>query len=82
MGARGYLLKGAGRDEVIRALPSVADGEAVFGPGIARRVLKYFSDLGELGKPQPLPALTVREREVLDMMAAGKRNADIAAALT
>jgi DNA-binding NarL/FixJ family response regulator len=37
-GARGYLLKGADRDEIVRALRAVADGEAIFGPGIARRV--------------------------------------------
>lgn len=80
-GARGYLLKGAGRDEVVRALACVADGEAIFGPGIARRVIAYFSELGDLGKLQPLPSLTPREREVLDMMAAGKRNADIATTL-
>lgn len=80
-GARGYLLKGAGRDEVVRALACVAGGEAIFGPGIARRVIAYFSELGDLGKLQPLPSLTPREREVLDMMAAGKRNADIAATL-
>ena len=80
-GARGYLLKGTGRDEVIRALAAISDGEAVFGPGIARRVLAYFSDLGDLGRLQPLPALTTREREVLDLMAAGKRNADIATEL-
>jgi DNA-binding NarL/FixJ family response regulator len=80
-GARGYLLKGAGRDEVVRALQSVADGEAVFGPAVARRLLGYFADMGALDKLSPLPALTAREREVLDLMAAGRRNADIAAEL-
>ncbi len=80
-GARGYLLKGASREEVLRALASVAAGEAVFGPGVARRVLGYFGELGELGRLEPLPSLTAREREVLALMAAGKRNAEIAAAL-
>lgn len=80
-GARGYLLKGAGRSEVVRALRSVVAGEAVFGPTVARRILGYFGDLGELGRLSPLPALTAREREILDLMASGRRNADIAAAL-
>lgn len=80
-GARGYLLKGSSRDEVLRALASVAAGEAVFGPGVARRVLRYFGDLGQLGRLEPLPSLTAREREILVLMAAGKRNAEIAAAL-
>jgi DNA-binding NarL/FixJ family response regulator len=80
-GARGYLLKGASRDEVVRALASVANGEAVFGPGIARRLLRYFAELGEGRSRAPLPALTGRERQILDLMASGKRNADIATAL-
>lgn len=80
-GARGYLLKGAGRDEIVRGLRAVADGEAIFGPGVARRLLAYFQDLGELGKLAPLPALTDRERDILDLMAAGKRNPEIAASL-
>ncbi len=80
-GARGYLLKGAGRSEVVRALRSVVAGEAVFGPTVARRILGYFGDLGELGRLSPLPALTAREREILDLMASGRRNADIATAL-
>lgn len=80
-GARGYLLKGAGRDEVVRALRSVAAGEAVFGPAVARRVLGYFAEVGEAGKLSPLPSLTARERQILDLMAAGRRNADIASTL-
>jgi DNA-binding NarL/FixJ family response regulator len=80
-GARGYLLKGADRDDIIRALRAVADGEAVFGPGIARRVLAYFQEVGQLGKLASLPSLTAREHDILDLVAAGKRNADIAASL-
>jgi DNA-binding NarL/FixJ family response regulator len=80
-GARGYLLKGAGREEIVRGLRSVAAGEAVFGPTVARRVLSYFADLDEAGKLSPLPTLTAREREILDLMAAGKPNTEIAAAL-
>ena len=80
-GARGYLLKGASREEILRAVASVAAGEAVFGPRVAGRVLGYFSELGELGKLAPLPSLTAREREVLGLMAEGRRNAEIAEAL-
>lgn len=68
-GARGYLLKGAEQDEIERAVRGVAAGEAVFGPGVAQRVL------AELTAPQrrsdPFPQLTPREREVLDLLAAG-----------
>jgi DNA-binding NarL/FixJ family response regulator len=42
-GARGYLLKGADKDELLLAIRAVARGEAVFGPGIARRMIQYFS---------------------------------------
>lgn len=75
-GARGYVLKGAQQDEIVRAIQSVAAGEAIFGPGIARRVL------GLVSAPQPadvpFEALTSREREVLDLIAAGVGNTEIA----
>jgi DNA-binding NarL/FixJ family response regulator len=74
-GARGYLLKGAQQDEIIRAIHAVAAGEAIFGPGIARRVLGLIS--GPAAHSVPFPALTTREREVLDLIAAGVRNAEI-----
>jgi DNA-binding NarL/FixJ family response regulator len=79
-GARGYVLKGAQQDEIIRAIRAVAAGEAIFGSGIARRVL------GLASAPEPLavpfPALTSREREVLSLIAAGVRNAEIAARMS
>lgn len=78
-GARGYVLKGAGDDEIVRAIRAVGNGEAIFGPAIARRVLGYFSG------PMPAPAfpeLTTREREVLDLVAEGRNNAEIARQLT
>ncbi|EFC79810.1 response regulator transcription factor [Parafrankia sp. EUN1f] len=80
-GARGYLLKGADQDELRRAINAVANGEAIFGPGIAARVL----DL--LGRPPTarvnvaFPELTAREREILDHLAAGRSNSTIARSL-
>ena len=82
-GARGYLLKGAAQDVIARAITSVAQGEAIFGPAVARRVAAYFS--GQAPQPQAppeaFPQLTAREREVLDLLAAGRTNAQIASAL-
>jgi len=75
-GARGYVLKGAQQDEIVRAIHAVAAGEAIFGPGIARRVLGLVS--APAARSVPFPDLTSREREVLDLIAAGVRNAEIA----
>jgi DNA-binding NarL/FixJ family response regulator len=75
-GARGYVLKGAQQEEIVRAIQAVAAGEAIFGPGIARRVLGLVS--APVVATVPFPALTSREREVLDLIAAGVRNAEIA----
>ncbi len=75
-GARGYVLKGAQQDEIVRAIHAVAAGEAIFGPGIARRVLGLVSAPPAVGAP--FPELTGREREVLDLIASGARNAEIA----
>lgn len=79
-GARGYLLKGAEQEDIDRALRSVVAGEAIFGPGIASRVLSFFSASKTLA-PAAFPELTPREREVLDRVAAGQRNSVIAQAL-
>lgn len=78
-GARGYVLKGAAPDNVIRAIAAVAAGEAIFGPGVARRALAYMS--GPRTEQAAFPELTPREREVLDLIAAGLGNATIAARL-
>lgn len=80
-GARGYLLKGSSPEDVVRAVRSVDRGEAVFGPGIAERVLGYFIDAHAHPRPPAFPELTDREREVLELIAAGARNPDIAQAL-
>ena len=73
-GARGYLVKGADRDELRRAVRAVADGEANFGADIAQRLLGAFA----AGRPTPLPELTDREREVLTLVTNGYTNAAIA----
>ncbi|MGY1750873.1 response regulator [Modestobacter sp. SYSU DS0511] len=79
-GARGYLLKGADQDEVVRAISTVAAGGAVFGAALARRIAEFFT-AGPTGPATAFPQLTAREREVLDLVAAGRSNAQIAAAL-
>ncbi|GAA1157966.1 response regulator transcription factor [Kribbella jejuensis] len=77
-GARGYLVKGAEQDEIARAIRAVAAGEAIFGPGVARRVLTFFASPPPA---DPFPELTAREREILDHLAAGLSNQAIAARL-
>jgi DNA-binding NarL/FixJ family response regulator len=78
-GARGYLLKGADRSEIARALEGVAHGEVVFSSGIASRVLAFFAaGPGGGASLDPFPGLTEREREILDLVARGLTNAEIA----
>jgi DNA-binding NarL/FixJ family response regulator len=78
-GARGYLVKGATKEEILRAVTAVAAGEAIFGPGVARRVLSYFNAPHQ--REDPFPQLTPREREVLDLLAGGLSNSAIATRL-
>ena len=75
-GARGYLLKGADQQEIERAIRAAAAGEAIFGPQIAQRVVAHFANGS--GSATAFPSLTEREREVLELIAAGKGNARIA----
>jgi DNA-binding NarL/FixJ family response regulator len=75
-GARGYLLKGADQEDIARAVAAVARGEAIFGPSVARRIMEFFA-APRLPVPT-FPALTAREHEVLDLIAAGRSNTDIA----
>ncbi|MGE5701612.1 MAG: response regulator [Clostridia bacterium] len=79
-GARGYLLKGAGQEETLRAIRAVGSGEAIFSPSVARRLMHYFSGL-QPAVAVPLPELTEREREILTMIAQGLGNAELAARL-
>ncbi|WP_432013779.1 response regulator [Streptomyces cucumeris] len=70
-GARGYLLKGAGRDEILRALHTVARGGAVFSPRMAERLGALLGASASASAKQAFPTLTAREREVLDLLARG-----------
>jgi DNA-binding NarL/FixJ family response regulator len=80
-GARGYLLKGADRAELVRAILSVAAGEAVYGPAVATRIVQFFTGAREEFAAQVFPELTDRERDVLSLLAQGSRNSEIATAL-
>lgn len=81
-GARGYLLKNTEPDELLRAIRTVATGGAIFSPGIAQKVLGYLT------APTPHPSsdifdeLAPREREILELIAKGKTNSEIASTLT
>ena len=80
-GARGYLVKGASQEEILGGITAVARGEAIFGPGVAQRVLAFFR-AGPSATEMAFPELTPREREILDLLAAGLPNSVIAQRLT
>jgi DNA-binding NarL/FixJ family response regulator len=77
-GARGFLLKGATHSEMARAIRAVGEGEAIFSPAIAARLMEYFASFRPAAMPQVFPELSDREREVLDLIAQGHKNPDIA----
>lgn len=77
-GARGYLLKGAGRDDVLRAINAVHQGDAIFGPSIAERMLAFWAGGSGTPAPQPFSELTDRERQILELIAQGLNNVEIA----
>jgi DNA-binding NarL/FixJ family response regulator len=79
-GARGYLVKGAEQEEIVRAITTVAAGGAVFGATLALRIAEFFAG-GPAGPAAAFPQLTSREREILELLAAGRSNQQIAAAL-
>jgi DNA-binding NarL/FixJ family response regulator len=76
-GAKGYLLKDSGGEGVVHAIRAVASGEAVFGPGVAERMIGFFSAPRAAPK-RAFPELTEREEEVLSLVAQGKSNREIA----
>ncbi|SHK68671.1 two component transcriptional regulator, LuxR family [Pseudonocardia thermophila] len=78
-GARGYLLKGAARAEILRAIRTVASGEAIFGAPVASRLPALLAPTEPT--PPPFPQLSARERDILSGLAAGLTNARIAARL-
>ena len=80
-GARGYLLKGALKAEILRAIRGVYQGEAIFGPTIAKRLMSYFATLKPAASApsiQPFPELTEREQEILALIAQHLANTEIA----
>jgi DNA-binding NarL/FixJ family response regulator len=81
-GARGYILKDAAQEDVLRAIRSVGRGEAIFSPSIATRVLDSFATLQGAVPRELFPMLTEREREILAALARGCSNAEIADQLT
>jgi DNA-binding NarL/FixJ family response regulator len=80
-GARGYVLKGARRVEIIRAVRVVADGEAIFGPAIATRLMGYFANVDREPPAATIPGLTQREHEILTLVAQHLTNPQIATRL-
>ncbi|WP_455606199.1 LuxR C-terminal-related transcriptional regulator, partial [Cellulosimicrobium funkei] len=75
-GARGFLVKSASPAEVERAVRAVADGAMILSPSVADRAMAYVVG-GRSAVRAPFPQLTDREREVLDLVAAGLDNASI-----
>jgi DNA-binding NarL/FixJ family response regulator len=76
-GAKGYLLKDSRGEGVLHAIRSVASGEAVFGPGVAERIIGFFSAPRPSVAQRAFPELTEREEEVLSLVAEGKSNQEI-----
>lgn len=81
-GARGYILKDAEKENILRAIQAVGSGEAIFSPTIAARLIDFFATQGSTLPKEIFPSLTEREREILQLIARGRSNADIARELS
>jgi DNA-binding NarL/FixJ family response regulator len=77
-GARGYLLKGAERAELLRAVLAVAAGDAVYGPAVAKRIVDFYTGAQQKYAAAAFPELTARERDVLELLASGCPTSQIA----
>lgn len=77
-GARGYLLKGAPKAEILHAVRGVAAGEAIFGSGLARRMINFFAAVRPRSPADSLPELTDRELEILELLTHHLTNQEIA----
>jgi DNA-binding NarL/FixJ family response regulator len=77
-GARGYVVKGMRSVDAIRAIRAVAEGEAIFSQAIAKRLVNMLTDARQGSRSEAFPELTERERQTLDLMAQGHKNAAIA----
>jgi DNA-binding NarL/FixJ family response regulator len=77
-GARGYLLKGARHEDMVRAIRAVGSGDAIFSPAIAAKLVDYFAALQPSHPSRVFPELSSREREILALLAQGYKNAEIA----
>ncbi len=81
-GARGYVLKGAKPKELLQTIRAVAGGQALFGPGIATRIMRFFNEQEASFRAslpeEAFPELTPRELEVLELIAQGAKNREIA----
>jgi DNA-binding NarL/FixJ family response regulator len=80
-GASGFLLKDAGREQLVGAVETVARGESLLSPSVTRRLIERFVESAPAPPPPELDELTPREREVLGLIARGRSNAEIAGEL-
>jgi DNA-binding NarL/FixJ family response regulator len=77
-GAHGYVLKDAQKEDLLRAIRAVSSGEAIFSPAIAARMISFFNSARPATPAQVFPELTEREREILDLIAQGLNNSEVA----
>jgi len=80
-GARGYMLKDAQKADMLQAIRAVGRGEAIFSPAIATRLIEFFAAPRPVAPPQAFPEMTEREREILNLIAQGHSNTEIASRL-